>query len=101
VKACDATRFENGKSEAHIALLEEAAAEHGCSCKPYVDWFTYNRWKAQGMQVQKGEHGVKLTTYPKEEVVDKETGKIKTISRPKTTTVFCRCQVANQNGRAR
>ena len=25
-----------------------------CGCEPYVDVFTYRRWKAQGFQVQRG-----------------------------------------------
>ena len=32
-------------------LLVEAGLQ--CECMPYADVFTYNRWRAQGMQVQK------------------------------------------------
>ena len=60
-------------------------------CIPYEDWFTYNRWIALGMQVQKGQHGTKLTVYI--EKVDKDDEK-KTYTFPHTTTVFCRHQVA-------
>src|SRR5436305_1734345 len=53
----EAKHFE-GFSLANATLLTQAAAERGCSCAPYEDWFTYDRWRAQGMQVQKGQHGV-------------------------------------------
>ena len=38
------------------AVLAESAL--ACGCKAYEDIFTYNRWKAQGLQVQKGQKGV-------------------------------------------
>ena len=88
-----ATTFENGYSTASILIVTQALQERGCDCQPYTDTFTYNRWKAQGMQVQKGEHGIKLMTYIP---VTKETddGKTEvTHTRPWSTTVFCRHQV--------
>lgn len=85
-------------SEAHIALLIETAVTRGCSCAPYVDWFTYNRWQAQNMQVQKGEGGVKLTTYITKYRTNKETGEKESVGkRPKVTSVFCRCQVKEKS----
>lgn len=90
--ATEAQTFDNF-SLANALALTAAAEEHGCQCQPYQDWFTYRRWSAQGFQVQKGEHGVKLTIYIP---VTKETddGKTEvTHTRPWHTTVFCRCQV--------
>ena len=84
-----ARRFDR-YSVANAVTLKEALP---CGCEPYVDVFTYRRWKAQGFQVQRGEHGVKLTTWISYEREDKD-GTVKTYTRPKTTTVFCRCQVA-------
>jgi len=78
-----------------IITLQEAAEERGCSCQPYADWYTYRRWGAQGMQVQKGEHGVKLQTWITVQGDDDKT----TRSYPKRTTVFCRCQVKPKNER--
>lgn len=79
---------------AHIAILDHAAKSHGCSCQAYVDWFTYNRWKAQGQQVQKGEKGTKLTKYVPVHKVNKETGEKEQVGiRPKGYSVFCRHQV--------
>ena len=90
--AQDATRFEQGESVASTVVLALAAQANGCTCQAYVDWFTYRRWKAQGFQVQKGQHGIKLTTYiPVYKAEDGE--KVKSGVRPKATTVFCRCQV--------
>lgn len=71
-----------------------------CGCSPYQDVFTYRRWAAQNCQVQKGEHGIKITTWiiargkdadrePNAEPADQENG----YKFPRTTTVFCRCQV--------
>ena len=81
------------KSLSSEMTLADAARERGCSCRPYVDWFTYRRWKAQGFQVQKGEHGVKLTTYIPVFKTDPVTGeKVPNGTRPRRTTVFCRCQ---------
>jgi len=88
--AVQATRFEHGQSTGSALLLTLAAQERGCTCQPYVDWFTYKRWTAQGMQVQKGEHGVKLTVYvPNKPDEDGEP----TGTHPWHSTVFCRCQV--------
>ena len=84
--------FERGYSLQNSIILAQASESRGCTCEPYRDWFTYNRWSVQGFQVQKGEHGVKLSTFvpvtKKVDGEDKVTG-----SRPWTTTVFCRCQV--------
>ena len=87
--ADQAKRFDR-TSTANFQIVALAAAARGCSCEPYVDWFTYRRWQAQGFQVQRGQHGVKLTTWIP--VIDKETGE-QTGKRPRTASVFCRCQV--------
>jgi len=89
----NARTFEH-QSRVHEMILANAAAERGCTCEAYKDWFTYNRWQAQGFQVQKGEHGIKLTTYVPITKTDKETGERVVVGkRPRTTSVFCRCQV--------
>lgn len=41
----------------NAALIQAALT---CDCQPYVDTFTYERWKAQGMQVQRGQKGIKI-----------------------------------------
>lgn len=88
-----AVSFEHGESTTSAMILMMAAQERGCGCLPYQDWYTYRRWQAQGYQVQKGEHGVRLTVFKTVEEVDRKTGKKKTKSVPKGTTVFCKCQV--------
>lgn len=96
----EATVFEQGFSLQNAAILDMAATERGCNCEPYIDWFTYKRWQAQGYQVQKGEHGVKLSCFLKMKQTDKD-GKETTYSRPWTSVVFCRCQVKEaDNGKA-
>jgi len=81
------------RSLTHAQYLALVAAERGCACEAYRDWFTYRRWKAQGYQVRRGEHGVRLTTFVEKVVTDDETGEEKITKRPWKTTVFCRCQV--------
>jgi len=63
-----------------------------CNCDPYKDVYTYNRWQAQGIQVQKGQHGIKLGVIQTIEE-ENENGEKITKTRPWHTTVFCRCQV--------
>ena len=65
-----------------------------CGCEPYVDVFTYRRWQAQGMQVQKGQRSIRLPVIVHGTKKDKETGEESSISMRRTSAVFCRCQVA-------
>src|SRR3972149_568982 len=77
----------------NAAILAGAAAARGCECQAYSDWFTYNRWVAQGQQVQRGEHGTKISTYV-HGVKTGDDGKEVEYKFPRTSTVFCRHQVA-------
>lgn len=69
-----------------------------CGCKPYEDIFTFNRWKAQGWFVRKGEKGVRLDVFAKVKEVD-AAGVEREKKYPRATTVFCRCQVEKKGGR--
>jgi antirestriction protein ArdC len=96
VETANPTVFEHF-SAAHAAILAQEAAARPCGCVAYADWFTYRRWLAQGYQVQKGEHGVRLTTFIPV-TREGDDGEAKTIgTRPWHTTVFCRCQVKEKN----
>jgi antirestriction protein ArdC len=95
MSADEARSFEHF-SNANAAQLMEAATVKGCHCAPYDDWFTYRRWQAQGMQVQKGEHGEKLTILIRVETKDEGGAVTDVQTRPWHTTVFCRCQVKPQ-----
>jgi len=91
--ADDAKRFV-GFSVTNATILAMASVDRGCQCEAYTDWFTYRRWRAQGHQVAKGEHGVKLTTYIQGYKIDEESGeRVPSGQFPRPTTVFCRCQV--------
>ncbi len=91
MNAADATRFDT-YSPANAAIVEDARA---CGCEAYKDIFTYNRWKAQGMQVQKGEKATTITTYQPITKTDEATGEEIIVTRkPRKSFVFCRCQVA-------
>ena len=87
-----ATTFERTS----IGNARTVAATLKCGCKAYETVFTYNRWKAQGFQVQRGQKSIRL---PKVNSVDRETEEGKTQTRPKFTKskVFCRHQVEPVN----
>ncbi len=86
MSADQAVRFEH-YSQVNATIVE---ASFSCECVAYEDVFTYRRWLAQGMQVQKGQKAIKITTY--RPITDKDTGEI--IGRaPTTSAVFCRHQV--------
>ena len=81
------------KSAKNAAFLQAAAAVRGCTCRPYQDWFTYRRWKAQGYQVQKGEKSTRIPVIVSKTETDPKTGQEKHVSFKRTSCVFCRCQV--------
>lgn len=75
-------------SARNAAEVEDAFS---CGCKPYEDVFTYKRWQALGMQVQKGEHGKSLSII--KEIKDKDDdGNVVKKKKMCYTKVFCRCQ---------
>jgi hypothetical protein len=83
----EARKFEHF-SEKNAAALESVCEE----CTAYEDWFTFNRWIAQGKVVQKGQKGTKITVYiPKEEKL--RDGSKKKVLVPKDVACFCRHQV--------
>lgn len=75
-------------SVANILTATNQLADRGVcdgTCEGYADIFTFNRWRAQGLIVQKGQHGAKITVFVP---VEDESKAI-----PRTVTVFCRHQV--------
>ena len=77
-------------SVANAVTVKEALP---CGCEPYVDVFTYKRWKAQGFQVQRGEKAIRLPVIYLRREKDRETGEETTTRRTGRSAVFCRCQV--------
>lgn len=51
----ETARTFNGYSVANAVTVTAALRDRGCSCEPYADVFTFNRWRAQGRTVRKGE----------------------------------------------
>lgn len=82
----EAKRFTRTSINSYAQVVEQL----GCECEPYQDVFTFNRWKAQGFYVRKGEKAKKLVTWvpvtPKDE--NEESYLV-----PRTLAVFCRHQV--------
>ena len=69
-----------------------------CGCEPYQDVFTYNRWKALGYQVQRGEKAITIPVVKAIQVDNKETGEPETRKLFGSGAVFCRHQVQPVNG---
>lgn len=86
--AQQATAFDR-QSATNATILRRSL---NCGCEPYVDVFTYNRWKAQGHQVQRGEHAVNLALIKVIEHED-DNGEITKRRIFANSNVFCRCQV--------
>lgn len=85
------SRYSMANAAQALHQLNDSGACKG-SCEPYTDILTYNRWQALGFQVRKGEHGAKLAIVIENEK-ESEEGEKTTVTRPWTTTVFCKCQV--------
>ncbi len=82
-------------SIANAVAVKEALP---CGCEPYVDVFTYRRWKAQGFQVQRGEKAIRLPLIYQRTEKDPDTGEQTTRRRMGRSAVFCRCQVQPREG---
>lgn len=62
-------------------------------CEPYSDWFTYNRWAAQGFHVCKGQHGTRIAVVIETQKKD-DKGESQPSKYCRSVPVFCRHQVA-------
>jgi len=82
----------SGYSRTNAAVLTMTAEAKECQCQPYKDWFTYQRWLAQGYQVKKGERGIKLTTWIPVTEKDEDGEEVVTGRRPKS---YCEKQVTS------
>lgn len=91
--ATQATSF-NTYSVANASLVKHSLT---CGCEPYLDVFTYNRWKAQGFQVQRGEKAIKIPVIKTVDTEDKDTGERVTKKIAGSGAVFCRHQVKANN----
>ena len=79
------SRATNNLSMLNYPAIYAGFEEQGISdIQPRVNVFTYHAWRAKGLQVRIGEHGVKVVTWVTSK--DKETGKESKF--PKKTTVF-------------
>ena len=88
--SADEARSFQTYSLANAVTVKEALP---CGCEPYVDVFTYRRWKAQGFQVQRGEKAIRLPLIYQRTEKDPDTGEEATRRRMGRSAVFCRCQV--------
>ena len=93
--AAEARRF------LHVSVGNAIAVTRAldCGCEPYEDVFTYTRWQAQGMQVQRGQHSISLPLIKDVSREDADTGEISHRRIMGSSHVFCRCQVAERTER--
>jgi len=84
----EATTFDR-QSVANAVRVTELLS---CGCEPYKDVFTYLRWRAQGMQVQRGEKSIRLPLIIERQADDDDddSNPAKLLRR---SAVFCRHQV--------
>ncbi len=87
--AAQAQTFEHESAQSAATV----AAQLDCHCEPYADVFTFNRWKAQGFSVRKGEKAHRVTGYVPKVSRDEKTGEERKTLIPRVNCVFCRCQV--------
>ena len=80
----DATRFNRYSPENANKVLNTLK----CGCQPYQDVFTYNRWRALGYQVKRGQKAVRIPV-----IIDKENEDGEHVKRFWRSSVFCRHQV--------
>mgnify|MGYP001609317585 CR=1 FL=1 len=76
-----------------VANASYVKASLDCGCEPYQDIFTYNRWKALGYQVERGQKAIKIPVVKSIEVDNPETGEPETRKLLGRGAVFCRHQV--------
>ena len=88
------SRAQTGQSLTNFPTILEGFMARGiaeAAILPRVNVFTYKAWRAKGMQVRKGEKGVRVITYlPTEKKIKKADGTTKTEvgKRPWRATVF-------------
>ena len=83
-------RAQAGLSSANYAAILDGFADRGIyDAEPRVNVFTYQAWQALGRQVQKGQRGVKITTWIQCQAKETDTdGERETYKRRKTVAVF-------------
>ena len=88
-------------SIANALVVQSATTANGCACDAYADVFTFNRWRAQGQTVQRGQHAIAtIPVWIHPEPVENPVPGVKyhpTLCRG--VAVFCRCQVAPAGAR--
>lgn len=85
--ADEAVQFSTHSPENIATILDSLT----CSCQPYIDTFTFVRWKAQGRFVRRGERGIRVAGFRPITKID-DFGDEVIYKIPQTRTVFCRCQ---------
>ena len=80
-----------GYSATNASLVRQGL---DCGCEPYIDVFTFKRWRAQGYHVNRGEQSIRLPVIIQQEVKDQETGEIRPRKIMSNVPVFCCHQVS-------
>ena len=70
-----------------------------CECEPYRDTFTFDRFRAMGFMVNKGESALRISTFVpvtgkfRKEKDDSGNDVDRQVLIPRTVCLFCKCQV--------
>lgn len=91
----DARHFDRFSVQ-NAVIVESVAAERGCDCKAYADWYTFRRWKALGRSVKKGETSTRVPVVIERH--DDDSGE--TVRSFRNIPLFCRCQTKASGARA-
>lgn len=100
-------------SIASIAQVVQAQEERralgihtACSCSPYEDVFTFNRWRDQGLIVNRGEKSLQIASWVERggkskdlpaDIPETDRAKLGEVRlRPQKVCLFCRCQVSSK-----
>ena len=82
-------RAQTGLSSANYAAILDGFAERGIhDAEPRVNVFTYGAWQQLGRQVQKGQHGIKITTWIRCQGKPDASGERESYKRRKVVAVF-------------
>ena len=87
-------------SVANASYLAAVAAERGCDCTAYIDWFKFKDWIKQGRVVQKGEKGTRIPTMIEVKGKDDDGELVVRGRRMWSAAVFCRCQTVELEEKA-
>jgi hypothetical protein len=96
--SAEAQEFDSISMQSATQVIEaiearKAEGQHtDCSCLPYSDVLTFERWRALGRQVCRGEKSLRIQSFKPIGDPENESQTQRRRLIPATLCVFCRCQ---------